>query len=212
MGCPKRPPFCSIERCGLKTYRGDLCLKHHKRKIRNGHPLAGRTFEGAPEQFMREVAIPFQGDECLRWPYRTNNRGYAMLIRTVNVCRIICEEVHGPAPTPKHEAAHTCGHGADRCVNPKHLRWATRQENELDKVLHGTSNRGERCASAKLTRDQVLEIRAIGRSMLQREVAAIYGVTDSSIRDILKRKRWAWLNDDGTEQMPTHIDTLRIAA
>ena len=210
MGWPKRPPFCSIEACGLKTYRGDLCYKHYKRKVRNGHPLAGRTFEGEPERYMREVAATYTGEECLPWPYRTNPQGYAQLTGGANVCRIICEAVNGPPPSPSHEAAHNCGNGADGCVNGSHLFWKTRAENEADKILHGTSNRGERCGSAKLTREQVLEIRAIGRSMLQREVAALYGVTDSSIRDILKRKRWAWLNDDGTEQMPTHMAAQQL--
>lgn len=205
MGCPKRPPICSIDGCDKPTYRRDLCVKHTKRLIRNGHPLAGRTFEGEPERFMRDVAAKYAGDGCLPWPHRTNPQGYAQLTGGANVCRIICEAVNGPPPAPDYEAAHTCGHGADGCVNGKHLRWATRAENEADKVLHGTSNRGERCGSARLTREQVLEIRALAGTMFNRELADRYGVTETTVRDIRHRRRWAWLNDDGTEQMPTHL-------
>lgn len=210
MGCPKRPPICSIEACGMKTYRRDLCLKHYKRKVRNGHPLAGRTFEGEPERFMREVAATYSGSDCLPWPYRTNPQGYAQLTGGANVCRSICEAINGPPPSPQHEAAHTCGRGDQGCVNGRHLRWATRAENEADKVFHGTSNRGERASSAKLTRDQVLEIRSLAGSMFNRTLGEMYGVTESTIRDIRSRKRWAWLNDDGTEQMPTHMAAQQL--
>lgn len=39
------------------------------------------------------------------------------------------------------------------------LAWGTALENYFDKVLHGTAVRGERQGSAKLTKDNVLEIR-----------------------------------------------------
>lgn len=42
----------------------------------------------------------------------------------------------GPPPTPDHEAAHRCPDGENSlCVNPAHLYWATRIENEHDKRL-----------------------------------------------------------------------------
>jgi hypothetical protein len=152
---------------------------------------------------MREVAIPFDGDDCLTWPYRTNRQGYAQLTRGANVCRVVCEAVNGPPPTSAHEAAHTCGRGAYGCVNGRHLRWKTRAENEADKVLHGTSNRGERGAAAKITREDVLEIRRLRGVLLQREIAERYGITESTVGQIQRRSTWGWLNDDGTEQLPS---------
>lgn len=42
------------------------------------------------------------------------------------------------------------------CINPAHLRWATRAENEQDKITHGRSNRGR---SKALTGVRVRRIR-----------------------------------------------------
>lgn len=52
----------------------------------------------------------------------------------VYVSRIMCEEAHGPPPSPKHDAAHDTPNGCigGLCVNGEHLRWATRSENMQD--------------------------------------------------------------------------------
>jgi hypothetical protein len=49
------------------------------------------------------------------------------------VARLVCEEVFGP-PFSWAQAAHATANGCigPLCVNPGHLRWATRQENMLD--------------------------------------------------------------------------------
>lgn len=45
-----------------------------------------------------------------------------------NVARLMCEQIHGPAPTPEHEASHLC---LDNwlCICPDHLIWETKKEN-----------------------------------------------------------------------------------
>jgi hypothetical protein len=54
--------------------------------------------------------------------------------RVISVARWTCEQKNGPPPTPEHEAGHTCPGGErDDCVNPDHLTWMTRVENELFK-------------------------------------------------------------------------------
>jgi hypothetical protein len=52
--------------------------------------------------------------------------------RKKNAARVMCELVHGPAPTPEHEASHLC---TDEwlCICPDHLAWETRVENEARK-------------------------------------------------------------------------------
>lgn len=55
--------------------------------------------------------------------------------RVVLVARLICERFHGPPPSPFHEAGHTCPEGENAlCVNPSHLEWMTRVENEQHKI------------------------------------------------------------------------------
>jgi hypothetical protein len=51
--------------------------------------------------------------------------------KVVQVTRIVCEETYGPPPTVKHEAAHNCNF--TKCVNPDHLNWSSRSNNEYDK-------------------------------------------------------------------------------
>ena len=129
-------------------------------------------------------------DACWEWTGSRTHAGYGQSRwygkqRTVH--SIVCELTHGPKPTPKHQVAHSCGVRA--CCNPRHLRWATASENQMDRVLHGTHNRGERQGQSKLTTDQVREIRAQPHR-LQRDLAAEYGVTDRTIGDIQRREIW----------------------
>lgn len=54
--------------------------------------------------------------------------------RVVRVARLVLEWAAGPPPTDLHEAGHTCPKGENEiCVNPEHLRWMTRDENEAHK-------------------------------------------------------------------------------
>ncbi|WP_292637037.1 hypothetical protein [Mesorhizobium sp.] len=49
------------------------------------------------------------------------------------VSRLVCEEVHGPPPSPDHEAAHSCDNGDLGCATKRHLSWKTPKENTADK-------------------------------------------------------------------------------
>lgn len=66
-------------------------------------------------------------------------------------------------------------------------------ENVADTLIHGTRNRGERSGAAKLTRDKVATIRALRGVETQRLLAERFGVRRETIRDIQKRRIWAWL-------------------
>lgn len=51
--------------------------------------------------------------------------------KTKSVARIVCTWFHGAPYTEGHEAGHTCPNGENAlCINPRHLRWMTREENE----------------------------------------------------------------------------------
>jgi hypothetical protein len=68
--------------------------------------------------------------------------------KIVRVARIVCEETHGPPPTPKHHAAHATSNGCvgGVCVNGAHLRWATARENAADISVEMRSDRIRRGA------------------------------------------------------------------
>ena len=91
---------------------------------------------------------------------------------------------------PKPEGLEGC-HNDGNCQNNvlSNLRWDTHIANLADKIRHGTTNRGEQCGTAKLTKVQVAAIRDDTR--LQREIAADYGVLQNTISRIKSGKRWA---------------------
>jgi len=106
--------------------------------------------------------------------------------KMMKVHRIVCFAFHG-APPPKYECCHNDGNPLNNHIS--NLRWDTAAANQADRVKHGTSNRGERCATAKLTTEQVLAIRADTRK--QKYIAADYGIRESQVSRIKNRERWA---------------------
>lgn len=127
------------------------------------------------------------GDYCLIWPFNRNPNGYGQLGylgKSGYAHRMMCELVHGEAPSPDHEAAHSCGNGHMGCAHPKHLSWKTRSENRLDCREHGTNTRNTCGSMGRLTLDQVQEIRDLKGKKTQAEIAAIYGIHEPSVRDI----------------------------
>lgn len=56
--------------------------------------------------------------------------------------------------------------------------------------------RGEQCASAKLTEDQVREIRRrVKNGERQKDIAKEYGLQQWSISDIVRRRNWKHVED-----------------
>jgi hypothetical protein len=80
-------------------------------------------------------ALNTQTDECIICTLAPQgNGGYpqARLAATgFRLTRLICEIAHGAPPTPKHEAAHSCHQ--PMCINPRHLRWLTHEENMAER-------------------------------------------------------------------------------
>lgn len=188
--------LCKIEGCGKPVKGRGWCCGHYDRWRNHGDPLGGGTAHGEPLKYLLDVVLPYDGDECLPWPFATDQAGYAQqryLGKTRRTARIVCERTHGPAPTPKHEAAHSCGRGHLGCATKRHLRWATRKENDLDKSSHGTYVRGERQGRSRLTEDNVRTIRSLKGKMNRDQVGAMFGVHPVYVSQIQRRMKWAWL-------------------
>jgi hypothetical protein len=130
--------------------------------------------------------LDYSDDWCLIWPFSRSQAGYATFgVKATAVHRLMCEYRNGPPPTPKHQACHSCGRGKDGCVNPKHVSWKTNAENQIERYQHsGLTKR------AKLTPDQVEEIRALKGKMPVGDIARTYGVTPLNIHRIHAGKLW----------------------
>ena len=74
---------------------------------------------------------------------RWNIPSAGWLEKVVRVTRIVCEEAHGPPPSPRHNALHDTANGCvgSLCVNPDHLRWGTQKENMADMTPEARSER-----------------------------------------------------------------------
>lgn len=105
----------------------------------------------------------------------------------------MCELVHGPAPVPEAEAAHSCGNGHLGCFNPRHLLWKTHSANMADRDEHGTLLRGSGVKSAKLTEADVRSIYYDRRRQI--EIAEAFGISQPTVSGIKRAKSWAWLTE-----------------
>ena len=101
-------------------------------------------------------------------------------------------ELH-KGPVPKGEGYHgICVlHRCDNppCVNPIHLFLGSHTINMVDKVEKGRSPRGETHGKTKLTDLQVVEIRALAGTMLQREIGARFGVSQTHVGRLISQQR-----------------------
>ncbi len=113
--------------------------------------------------------------------------------RSKKVHRLVCEAFNGP-PTAEH-CAHKDG---DKLNNrPENLRWSTRSENTQDSIRHGTfrfataAQSGEKHPGAKLTADQVRDIRSRAASgQSGRSIAREFGINQPHIAAIIRGDKW----------------------
>lgn len=187
--------LCSIIDCGKPHLAKGFCKAHYQRLRNHGDPLGGGTSRREAESFYQDVVMLYDGDECLIWPY-TRSNGYGQMWengKMVTVSRLLCKDINGPAPTPKHEAAHSCGKGHEGCVTKRHLSWKTHSENCEDKIVHDTHNRGERHGRSKLSNPQAREILSLKGQETQKAIAVRYGVSRSTVAMIHNGKNWRWI-------------------
>lgn len=191
--------LCSVEGCnGDASVRGTargMCRSHYKRWSRHGDPMLGGTGMGERQRWI-EANKKHEGDSCLKWPFSVTEHGYGQFKigkRSTLASKVMCEAAHGPAPTTDHQAAHSCGKGHEGCMNPSHLRWATRSENMSDAIEHGTIARGERQGSAKLTDVDVRRIRVLSGHRSHQELADTLSISRQQVGKIVRGEQWAWL-------------------
>lgn len=156
-------------------------------------------------------------DECWEWQAALLDNGYGVFgigghSGTAYLAhRIAWTIANGREPLPGMEIAHApviCHNRA--CCNPSHLSEKTRKENNADMVLDGTVvhlprervgtvkhpervARGEQAGNAKLTQakvDQIRELRNQNPPVLQRIVAAMFGIKPAQVSKIENGEQW----------------------
>ena len=128
---------------------------------------------------------------CVLWTKCTDPQGYGVawyMGKKTLAHRAAWAKAHGPIPEGMC-VLHRCDTPA--CVNPDHLFLGTRGQNNADRAEKKRSAdvSGEKHPASKLTEKQVIAIRADERP--QRVLAALYGVDQSAISNIKRRRNWA---------------------
>lgn len=103
--------------------------------------------------------------------------------------RLVLAAFRGEAPESAPFARHLDGNsGNNRLSN---LQWGTKSDNEADKVRHGTSNRGVGNGRAKLTLDDVREVRRrLTHGETQIAVARAMGIPAVTVNHIHTGRSW----------------------
>lgn len=193
----KPGPRCAADGCDRATHSKGYCGKHAYKVRVYGDPHGGRTSAspGEPLSWIERNAS-HEGEGCLPYPYEVSRYGYGTL-RHEGVrrpaSRVMCIVAHGQPPRDGMDAAHSCGNRI--CCNPRHLRWASRGENNLDAVKAGTWMKGERARTAKLTKAEVRKARKMKGRATAKDVGVRFGVTEAAIHHIWSGRHWAWLED-----------------
>lgn len=136
------------------------------------------------------------GSACLEWAAGGLSCGYGMFSCVRNghrrlhlAHRIAYEYEYGPIPEGMH-VCHRCDNR--RCVRAEHLFLGTDRDNNHDMIRKGRARHpsGEESGSAKLTWEQVQEIRRLYSSGVTRAttLAAMFGVCRGNIHAIVTGK------------------------
>lgn len=183
--------ICSVAGCFNTHHARGYCKVHWKRWRRNGDMTIRQTARDTARNYFETVVLSYTGDDCLVWPYERGTDGRPRLQesgKSAWACRLACARTYGPPPSPLHQAAHSCGKGHTGCINPRHLRWATPQENSDDKYLHGTV--ALRHPRARLSVDDVQAIRSLRGTVTSSEIAKRFDISKSHASRILAGTRW----------------------
>jgi hypothetical protein len=109
-------------------------------------------------------------------------------MKTFYVHRVAWELANGPIPD-EQQVLHRCDNR--KCVNPEHLFLGTLDDNMADMTAKRRQAHGPKCFHAKLTVEQVHEIRR--STDRQQLIADRYGITNSTVSVIKSGQTWRYV-------------------
>lgn len=135
---------------------------------------------------------------CWIWTSFVDRKGYGRINtkdadgkKHFTLAHRLSWEIHnGPIPDGLY-VLHKCD--VPLCSNPEHLFLGTQRDNMQDCIAKGRKSRGKQCSFAKLTEEQVVEIRrryAEGGTS-QQSLAQEFNVSRGHVQAIITRKTWA---------------------
>jgi len=188
---------CLVPGCVGAYYAKGWCEKHYKRISRSGSVCDGPRAPGTLEsRFWRKVLIAGESD-CWLWQGQIMSNGYGGISRgkrhegRVSAHRAAVEIMTGKRVPSDKVVMHLCDNPT--CVNPKHLKVGSYQENTQDMIDKGRHRffapLGEENGVSKLNPEKVTYIRTQGHkthAALGREL----DVGASCIRSVRDGRTW----------------------
>jgi hypothetical protein len=201
---------CSIPECQKepKASHG-WCWGHYQRWLKYGDPTAGGPpcVKGLPLDVRFWARVDRRGpDECWPWKLSRNDRGYGKIKIGGKDCiahRTAYSIAVGPIPDGLL-VCHTCDNPP--CCNPAHLFVGTSADNNADMKAKGRAKgapkgrgngshtrpdrrpHGERNGQARLTDDEVAEVRRLAPYFTRAALGERFGVSHSHITRIVNRQ------------------------
>lgn len=146
-------------------------------------------------------------DQCWAWTGATEKAGYGKLYAGRNergssmfhkAHRVSWELANGRSVPEGQSVLHSCDNPP--CVNPRHLRVGTQQDNASDRTKRQRGKehrqRGESNDNAKLTeamvRQIIVELQRLPRRS-QTSIAAQFGIKQPQVSRIMRRENWGHL-------------------
>lgn len=189
---------CVVDNCGRELVARGMCRRHYAR-WRRATPVGDRQSaknlkrKYVDERFWDKVERGGT-DEC--WPFTgsLDRKGYGGFWvsreRGIVPAHVFAVELTTGERCPSGmEGCHRCDNPP--CVNPSHVYYGTRKQNVDDMYRRGRARIGERAANAKLTTDQVVDIRtrfAAGENGAT--LRAEYGLSSGHLSHIVNGKTW----------------------
>lgn len=188
---------CDIEGCNKPMIALGLCRMHYYRKKRTG-TIEHRPSPGPVDRFWKFVdrngPIHLVHGQCWVWTGGKFRRGYGAFHakgKQLKAHRFSWELHYGAIPD-ELRVCHHCDNTA--CVNPAHLFLGTDADNVADRDKKERQARGEQQRHARLTAEQVRDIRRryVKNSAMNGSTALAieFGVSHHAILCIISRQTW----------------------
>lgn len=188
---PDRNRICSVDGCEARGRTRGFCSKHYRRWLLHGDPLIVLPSPGSsPVDFWQNVNVGEPG-ACWEWKLGRTSGGYGKVKRngrTLIAHRVASELANGESPG-ELQVCHRCDNRL--CCNPGHLFLGTALDNNRDKAAKGRQARGETNGNAKLSTEQVREIRrrrSAGEKIVP--LALEFGVAHTQISNLCRGQNW----------------------
>ena len=192
---------CSISGCERPHARRGWCSAHFWRWQTHGDVLHGGPIRKLSPWGLTEAeafAWHMRGDPpekgCWDWTGNLATTGYGQFWTSgrpafSHVASHRIYNGHDPLTDEKPCVLHSCDRRV--CVQPAHLHAGSLTENIAEMVARGRQAVGARVGGAKLTDDDVLEIRQ--SDLPQRVLARKFGVSQGTIGFIVRGETWKHL-------------------